>query len=163
MDKLDKMWNCIRNKKGNLGNQISIFTFVFFLVIIAGGIYAGVYMFFGEGYDFRSVESELLAYRIKQCVMEDKFDKEKFFALCDIDEKVVTANNMIKVCFNTQDCIEESKNISFSVGSNFQACMLGGAKENENYPQCAFLNFEKDGKKFEIVAGSKQNARREIA
>ncbi len=165
---MSKWESYMRDKKGNLGNQISIFTYLFFLAVIAFGIYAGVYLFFGEGYDFRGVESELLAYKIKQCIIQDKFDKEKFFAECNIDENVVRANNIIKICVDSQNCVEENKNIEnqgvlFSVGSNFQACLLEGAKENKNYPKCAFVNFEKEGKKFEIIAGSKQNSRREIA
>lgn len=154
------------HKKGETGEQISVFMFLFLIVVIGIGIVIGVFIFFGKGYDFREVEANLLSYKIKECIKENEitkgfFEKENFFEKCKLNKDVVEKNNIIRICSGVEDCMGVEKSL-LDVGSNFQACGFKGAKKNEDYPLCAINEFSKGEKKFSVIVGSKQFARRNL-
>ena len=156
----------LADKRGyEVGEQLGIFFFLFLIVIIGVSIFVGVGLFFGKGYDFREVEAELLNYKIRECLAGNEigigfFEKENFYNKCRIDRGVVDSGNyIIKICEgNDENNCFISEGI-FSEGSNFQACKLN-IKKNYASPLCSIKTFEKNGKSFVIVTGSKQDSRR---
>jgi len=154
------------DRKGALGWQIfGIFELLLFMIIVGGGIAFGTYLFYGKGYDFRNAEADLLNYKIRNCIMENEnmdFYNE-FFERCGLDREIVNKTNIIKICSNSGDCIEERKNerILFQSGSNFVACELP-YKKKSSAPGCVSKSFSKNGERFEVVVGSRQSSRREF-
>jgi len=153
------------NKKASLGDMTMVFTFLFFIFIIGVGIVAGVFIFYGSGYDSREAEASLLNYKIRECIVNNKIDnnffkEDNFIEKCRLNKGVIEKNNIIKICKGEGACVDAEP--LFFVGSNFQACLFEGAKENENYPRCSIKGFQKENEKYEIIAGSRQFSRREL-
>jgi len=67
----------MKGKKGT-DKILSIYWFVV-LTLIAGGIFAMVYAFYGPPYDVRGIESEILAERIADCISRRGVISEGFF------------------------------------------------------------------------------------
>ena len=153
------------NRKGDVGDQINVFGFLFLILIIGVGIVIGVLIFFGKGYDFREGEAKLLNYKIKECLLKNELNKEfflGFFQKCKLDKDVIEKNNIIRICENSEDCVFEDnkEKVLIFVGSNFRACKFEGVRGNENFPKCSIQSLEKAGKKYEIITGSSQISRR---
>ena len=152
------------HKKATLGNMTMAFTFLFLIFIISVGLLAGIYIFYGSGYDFRETESSLLSYKIKNCILKssldaDFFNKENFYENCALNKETIEKNNIIKIC-KGDSCIDSTTPL-FSSGSNFQSCLFEGAKENKNYPQCSIISIKKQSETYQIITGSSQFSRRE--
>lgn len=136
----------MRNRRGQ-GRQMMLFFFLFLMLVIGGGIALGVYAFYGAGYDFRQVDSNLLSYQIKSCVLENEVNVDfwlNFYEVCDFKEEAVKENNRIKINVDGTE--------AFSYGS-VEFC---GFTEAEGYPKCTISVFRKDEKSFEVVTTSKQ-------
>ena len=150
---------------GRMGDKMMFSMFLLILIIITVGIVAGVYIFYGAEYDFRQAEADILNYNIKKCIINNDIDwtneksKENFFDVCRLNKEVIEKNNIIKICLNSKDCVSEQKPL-FSSGSNFEACLLEGAKGNNNFQKCTINNFMRGEKEYEIVTGSNQKSRR---
>lgn len=86
------------NKKG-AEKILSVYWFVI-LIIVAGGIYGMIYMFYSHPFDIREMESHILVNNIADCISEngkinpslfndtgglDKSFKENFLARCNIN------------------------------------------------------------------------------
>jgi len=71
----------MNNKRGT-DKLLSIYWFVM-LTLIAGGVFAMVYVFYGPPYDVREIESEILAERIADCISKQGTIDSDFF----IDKK----------------------------------------------------------------------------
>ena len=76
----------MRNKKGT-DKILAIYWFVV-LTIVAGGIFAMVYVFYGNPYDVRGVESEVLAERIADCISRQGTINSDFFAGGDFNQDI---------------------------------------------------------------------------
>ena len=48
------------NRRGQLGDQISVIYFIMLLIIVSGGLVWGTISFFGTGYDVRSLQAQWL-------------------------------------------------------------------------------------------------------
>jgi len=140
------------NKKAQLGEQMTFFAFLFLLIIIGLGIVAGVYIFFGSGYDFRSVDADLLNYKIRNCISNNLLDdnfKNNFYEICKIDLKVIEDKNyIIRILADEKEF--------FDFGDELQ-CELSA--KNINYPKCTSVNFNSNGKNIFILTGSNQQSR----
>jgi hypothetical protein len=74
------------NKKGT-DKILSIYWFVI-LTLVAGGIFAMVYVFYGAPYDVREVESEIFAERIADCISHQGIIDSEFFVGNDFDYSI---------------------------------------------------------------------------
>lgn len=151
-------------KKATGGQQLTIFPFLFLMMMIGLGITAGVWMFYGKGYDFRQAESSLLNYKLTSCILEKDIDftKDSIYDLCNLNKEIIEKNNIIKICKNSQDCVDSSSPLFFS-GSNFQGCFFTGAKQNDAYPKCSLVSIKKQSDTYQIITGSKQLIRNKLA
>ena len=148
------------NRRGALGEQAEVFMFLFLLIVIAIGITAPAYIFFGRGYDSRASDAGLLNGKIKECLNDNEIDYKlftQFFEKCKLNENVLKDVNIIKICIDARDCVEDAG--EFVMGSNFQSCFLEGAKGNKAYYKCDRESFLKSGKRIEIITGSIRNSR----
>lgn len=136
------------DKKGELGNQVMLFSFFFLLVVIGVGIVAGVWLFYGQGYDFRQAEAEVLNYEIKKCLVNEKIDKssfaDEFYEKCRLNKEVVE-QGIVKIIRDNE--------IVFSIGDEVQC---GLSEKNENYPKCV----EREIGVYKVLTGSNQRVRR---
>jgi hypothetical protein len=67
----------MHNKKGT-DKMLSMYWFVV-LTLIAGGVFAMVYVFYGPPYDVREIESNILAERIADCISKQGTISQDFF------------------------------------------------------------------------------------
>ncbi|MCA9485448.1 MAG: hypothetical protein KC506_01235 [Nanoarchaeota archaeon] len=145
--------------KGQLGVQTTVIWFLFLLLIIVGSLGAGIYMFFGSGYDARQIDAENLNIKIKACLSENEFDtsllnpesREKFekdfYTKCKINHEVVKQNQFIYITFPENKIYEEGK------GDPTQ-CTL--QDKNELFPRCSESTITKNSKTIKIQTGSNQ-------
>lgn len=68
---------------------LSIYWFMI-LTIVAGGIFAMVYIFYGAPYDVREIESDLLAQKIANCISKNGMIDSNFFLGDEFDPEIRT-------------------------------------------------------------------------
>jgi hypothetical protein len=93
----------IMNKKG-ADKILTIYWFVI-LTLIAGGIFAMVYVFYSTPYDVRGIEGEIFAERIADCISRQGIIDQSFFLGKDFD-KSMTGEKFTKKCnlnFNVEE------------------------------------------------------------
>src|SRR3989344_3607745 len=161
--------NNIKNKKAQLGDMMLVGVFLFVLLVIGFGIFLGTTIFFGGDIDFRSLESQILEYKIERCVLEkdvnsffEKADISGFLETCGLNLRVnATYGIYFEICDGS--CFTnwpEKGGVLLSTGGDFSQCNFEGTKENLNYPKCLSSSLEKDGKEYWIVTASNQKIRR---
>jgi len=128
------MWS----KKGT-EKVLSVYWFLI-LIIVAGGIFGMVYVFYGSPYDFRDVEARTLTNQIADCIAEGgklKIDMTNFDILRDCrlnfeDSTYKEIQYYVKIEFLnlTGNNLNE-----FSAGNNnfWSSCEIG----NDNYGRLA--------------------------
>jgi len=65
------------NKKG-AEKILSVYWFVI-LILVAGGVFAMVYLFYNHPYDIRDLEADILSNKIADCLSEKGYLKSKIF------------------------------------------------------------------------------------
>ena len=152
------------NKKGETGNQLMSVLYIFLMVIVAFGLTAGIFIFFGAEYQFKQVDADSLYVKIVKCLRENPVDEGlfiEFYTKCGINKEVIGNYSKIKICVDSGDCIaEESDKVLFLVGSDFQSCEFLGVKGNDHFARCTKGIFEKNGIKYDIIVGANQLLRR---
>ncbi len=152
------------NKKGELGNQISGVLFFALIAMIAVGLVAGVWIYFGGGYDSRLLEASVLNFKVSECFKDNlnefdfsKSNEEKlkeFSEICFLDEDVLKEYYIIE--------ISESEKVLIRFKDS-EACRFEGAKGNENFAKC-FKKIEIiDGKEYLFITGSNQFSRKRLS
>jgi hypothetical protein len=153
------------NRKAQSDELMLMPVILFVMLIIAIGIVAGFFLYFGNGYESRSVDASALNYKIRECFFNKQISdiQKDIFSTCSINKNAVESNKMFfKICQNmsAEECSSSSNKI-VSAGSNFESCFFIGTKNNNNYPKCAIEEFYLDGNQYSIIAGSNQEMRRE--
>ncbi|MDP1695445.1 MAG: hypothetical protein Q8L29_00855 [archaeon] len=146
------------NRKGEAGSMLMLVVFLFLLLMIAGGIVAGTFMFFGTGYEVRQLDADVLNYKIKECMTNNYILMvvDSFYEVCGLNKEVLEqAGYKINICEGV--CSGNLPGI-ISVGSNFEVCKFTG--KGEGYPKCTISSVVKEGKSYEIVVASLQMPRR---
>lgn len=147
------------NRKGAIGEHISVFAFLLLLILVGVGIVGGVYIFYQSGYDARMADASLLGARARECIEEKGIETlDNFFEKCRLNKEKMEGINIIKICVDSKDCV--SDNTGFFFGSNFESCFLAGGEGNKGYSRCYLERFEIGGKRVDIIAGSKRVSRR---
>ena len=150
------------DKKGTVGDQLGIFWFLFLMLIIAGSLAIGIFMFYGNGYDYREIEAEILNYKIRGCILESEVTEgffKDFYEKCRLDKKMIGENNIIKICDSSKDECLTSADYKFLAG-DVGICWIKSVKGNNVFGKCAEESFLKNGKKFTVITGSTQFSRR---
>ncbi|PIN92997.1 hypothetical protein COU54_04565 [Candidatus Pacearchaeota archaeon CG10_big_fil_rev_8_21_14_0_10_31_24] len=134
---------------------------LFMLIAFSFAIGLGQGLFFGEDYEFRNVEAQILNLKVKDCISNNLYENiwADFYKVCNLNEKVLK-ERLEEVKLNIMVCEGEcnSGKEVFRLGSDFTSCDLDG--KNENYKKCYKDKFIKNGKSFEIWTGSNHVSRR---
>ena len=99
----------MRNKRGT-DKILSMYWFVV-LTLIAGGIFAMVYVFYSPPYDIREVESNLLAERIADCISRQGVISQDFLATNQIVGSTFT--DKCNFNFNVEEGYGEKEEIQY--------------------------------------------------
>lgn len=152
----------ILSRKGALGGGILYFVFFLMIIIIAGGIFGGMISFFGEGYDYRKVETLYLSKQVKDCFTREGFfelkaeiDKDAFFEKCKINSKVIEDGNHLVY-------VKNRNNVEFFAGvSDYKnRCFLKFRNKNKDLPLCTEYKTEQGDY---VLVGSSQNSKRVLS
>jgi hypothetical protein len=139
------------NRRGVAGDVVNFGGFFLIVVIMAGGVIGGYLVFFGQGYDYKIVESEILYARVQECLEETGAD---FFAedfdiydMCRLNKNVVENRRMIYL--KRLDTDEE-----FSVGVRdfINQCEL--IDRGNRFAKCVGGNVLLGGDSLELIVGS---------
>jgi hypothetical protein len=132
------------NKKG-AEKILSVYWFVI-LIIIAGGIFGMVYVFYGYPYDFRDIEARTITTQVADCVSQGgqlKINMSNFDILRDCNLNFEDSNYNEIQYYNQVSFFDINGNkISESSAGNMNlisSCEI----ENENYKKLAKCNNEK--------------------
>lgn len=142
------------NKKGKLGEQLSVVYFIMLLVLIALGLVWGVNIFFGKGYDVRKSESVFHAQEFKKCIEKGIIpsNEESFYNSCGFNKEVLERNKfIIRICEG--GCFIPNPIILVSMNSNYEPCRFKEVRST-SYPLCAEAYTDKEGKEYHVVVGS---------
>lgn len=146
------------NRKGEVtGSGLLFFVFFMLMLMIGAGIAGGVWMFYGQGYDFREVESTILFEQVLDCFYENDFYDGEFniYESCRFEEKVLSKNHLVLV-----RRLSDGNEFFIGVKDFETQCFFEAREKNINLPLCVSLKVTKAGEEYEIFAGSNQNSRR---
>ncbi|MDO8459810.1 MAG: hypothetical protein Q7S74_01750 [Nanoarchaeota archaeon] len=153
------------NRKAELGNQLMIIPFVFLLIIIGGGLFAGSAIYFGKPLNTQQTDATLLNYKLTKCIKQQPFDwqagqdilDKEIYKKCQLDESVIKENFLILIKIDDE--------IKYTWRGDETKCALSDIT-NENYPKCATSDFIKklDGSeaKITLITGSYQKSKKEL-
>lgn len=149
------------SKKG-AGVAVMFFTFFSIMMIVAAGIFWGVNLLYGRGYDFREAEALLLNEQVKNClqagnngrdVFSETFD---FYKTCRLSKKVIEDGGHF-VLVKLKD---DSQKKVWGTADFENTCEFKGGKDNIDFPICASVDINLNGKDFVISTGSSQHSKR---
>jgi nitrogen fixation-related uncharacterized protein len=149
------------NRKGT-GSAMMFFPFFVIALIIGGGMFWGVKVFYGQGYDFRQSEADILMDEVRDCFLqteEDFFgDNFDIYQECRFNKNVIEDGGH-SILIRDLGEVEQEK---FIVGVlDYQnQCFFEAAEKNRDFPKCAVSNVTKQGKEFEVLVGSAQKSKR---
>ncbi len=144
-----------KNKKGKI---LSVYWFAI-LVIIAGGIFGMVYVFYGSPYDVRELEAEALINQVADCVsyagkfragliFEGKFSedfKNNILKECHLNFKTTEWDDeqyYIELSFYKVEDLSKSPFLMEAGNNKWKAdCEIQESKEEEKLPKCAEKRF----------------------
>lgn len=146
----------LKNIKASI-SLLSIWWF-FVLVIIAVGIVSGVVIFYGEKIDVRSMEAEILANRIGDCIIQngevklDLFEKTAdIFKFCSLNEKMLNESGKYYIHITANKTAEEISLVYGNSGFEKDCPIAAAMKEAQNYPRCSKKSFLGFNDKMELV------------
>lgn len=107
------------NKKG-AEKIISVYWFVI-LILVAGGIYGMVYMFYEHPFDVRELEANILINNLADCISEKGIINDFVFNESDLIDNNFKENflDICKINFNVEDFSNWNKEEQFYVKINF--------------------------------------------
>lgn len=153
----------IQGKKGEgAGDMVMVLWFFLLLALLAGGIALGLRVFFGSGYDIRSVEAAILEERVTQCIeTRGTFWERGGFSECGLSARVLedVAATKLGVLVCEEHCTLGNRVVQ--TGSNFEACDFIGA--NKAYARCSKGPARFGDTTYEVVVLSNHETRRQNA
>lgn len=141
------------SRKGS--GEIPLYLWFFILMALTvTALWLGIAAFFGEGYDFRLAESDVLAYKIKSCLSQHDFFHSDFnLEACGLDPGVLGEEHLIYLEH------VDGRTFMHGVASYRETCFFDEARENINYPQCTRFVYTSSDLKITGIVGSAQRAR----
>lgn len=135
---------------------LSFLPFIALLLIIAAGVVFATISFYGKGYEYRMVESQVLLNAVKDCIQNhDPFSSDfSFYTDCSLNANIQTEHF---ISITRQD----GKQISIGVNDFVVQCTL--SSKNENYPRCVSEQVVTRFGSYNLFVGSNQKARSLLA
>lgn len=117
-NKMKKINLLQKNKKG-ADKVISVYWFLI-LVIVAGGIFAMVYTFYGAPYDVREIESNILSQKVADCISQNGKLDSQLISEGNFNEDF--KNNFLQNCdltFETENEFDWNEEQQYFIDINF--------------------------------------------
>ncbi|MEK6889221.1 MAG: hypothetical protein AABW80_03890 [Nanoarchaeota archaeon] len=143
----------MKSKNGRMGDWAMFSIFLFFVIVIAGGIALGTSIFFGTGLNYGESEGADLYNAVSKC-MEDKvlgveeIKDADFYKTCMLDKEILFSYFTLRI-------EEKSAGRLINFG-NAEACLFDVEKIPKNAPKCVGGKVENGKGEFIIIAGSRQ-------
>lgn len=140
------------NKRGaEAGDNLMFLSIMVIFVIVGGAIVAGVFIFFGNGYDSRQADSAVLNSKIYECILENsELNQDNFYLKCGFDKSAFEGGKY------SVGVLKNEKGIF--VFNNPEQCLLTGTK-SRYYAICTINEFSHKGDSYKIITGSSEGAR----
>jgi len=141
----------ISNNKAQLGNQILIFQFIFLILLISIGLFAGISLFFSQEYNYKLQDASLLNSKIRSCLSSNNLSqnpdefKQQLFSICSINQKVIEENFIVKIKLNSHTLYNHK--------ADETVCSL--SDKNPEFPRCISSSYMR----YSILTGSNQNSK----
>ena len=139
------------------GLSEGIFSFVGMLalfLLFSVGVFIAIGSFFGDGYDFRSMEAEILSFKVEKCLLENEIDwiSGNLYESCRFNGNVLEnfEENRLGILICEGSC--EDEEVLFKEGSDFTSCNFG--EEKSRFMRCKSSFVDSEFGYFEIVTGS---------
>jgi len=138
------------NKKAQSGEMMIILWFFFLLSLIGLGIATGSYLFFGQEYEFRQIEADILNNKISECFLDNNIDTDEIetqlYSVCAINKNVIDKEYSILILL---DDIE-----IYDFHYDKTQCALSDL--NKYFSKCSSSTIIKNNLKYTILTGSNQ-------
>ncbi|MGY4884680.1 MAG: hypothetical protein ACP5NZ_03845 [Nanobdellota archaeon] len=133
------------NKKGT-DKILAIYWFVV-LTFVAGGVFAMVYVYYGNPYDVRGIESEILAQKIADCISRQGKIDSNFFNDKGFNSEIGnTFNSKCNFNFNVEEGYDEPLQyfykVEFYTPNNLATPSFSFSNGNSNWEGECFIKKE---------------------
>ncbi len=142
------------NKRGE--ERVLFFVFVLIVLVISGGITAGMYVFFNQNYDTREEFTGLLMSNVKECAFENDFFADNFsiFEECGMNDNFIDEGYAIIVTNGERE-------LKWGIGDLKNRCGLN-IKDKSQIPYCMNSTITRGEEMHEIFVGSIASPRRSL-
>lgn len=137
------------NKRGT-DRILAIYWFLV-LTFVAGGVFAMVYVFYGNPYDVREIESEILTQRIADCISRQGTIDPDFFGEEGFNQEIgKTFTERCKLNFDVEEGYDDENTmqyfykIEFYTVNNFATPSFSFKDGNSNWESECFIKKEND-------------------
>ena len=152
------------SRRGIAGRFVTIFPYLFLLVIVVSALAWGTSLFFGSEVDVRAAESAVLAERLERCLIDHGVTAvvDDWSGVCGLVKETVEEYFVVKLCVASEkECADSSTRGELVVGNNHASCEFVG--RNEHFPRCVSRVVDLDEGKHELLVGSTHRVRRVAA
>lgn len=153
--------NKIFNKRG-AGTAVMFFTFFALMLLIAAGIFWGVNLLYGRGYDFREAEAIMLREQAESCIGRtgninaESLEGFDFYKECRLSKKILEdGKHMVLV-----KAKDDSYKKAWGIADFENSCDFVGGKSNIDFPVCARSELIIGGAEVIVIAASSQHSTR---
>lgn len=151
------MSSLIVNRRAEQGGDVVyLIPFVFLMLVVSLGLWSGIYSFFGNGYDFREAETDLMALSLQSCLESHDFFVEgfDFYSSCGFNHNV-DKEHLIYVKNSAS-----GEEFFIGVLDYLNQCSFVGSKKNVDFPKCKEFELYTEQGGLQVVVGSNQNFKR---
>ena len=143
------------NRRAVLGSGLLFSVTILMMTIIGGGIVGGVWVFYGQGYDFRAAESGVLFEIVLDCFSENDFFQDEFeiYESCRLNKNVISKNHLIFI-----KRLSDKKEFFVGVKDFEMQCFLDSRFDNVAFPLCINSKIFMNGEEYVFLVGSNQNS-----
>ncbi len=142
------------NRKADVGDWPDFIGVFLAILIIGAGIVGAYYSFFSKEYDFRKVDSELLANRIEQCLNEHGFNLN-ISSDCKINSNFLSGKVLIYIK-RQSDGLENFSGI-------YDYLVRCGLNSVSSAPICVSREVSIGSEKYYLLVASNQKSREVVS
>lgn len=133
----------MKYKRGALlGDSFMLISFFILFFLVAGAAVAGILLFYGNSFDFRQQEAEILSYRLMECIYNKGVGD--IIKDCNLNKELINNEFLVHIL--------KKEEYVFTLGDK-EICFF---ESGENLPKCSVRKIGD----YEIIVGSYHKSRR---